>query len=202
MTATTAFAVVATAVAAYQLGASEAVPRAAVRLRYRTRTAVASALGKPARHPARWAAETASYTALCGSLAYSFIRHPRHSTRLMRQMLLVAPRRHPQELKDAVAEAAALHVPGRPVQHLHITIRHPGAHPDLTNVAFRHSRAPQDFTRLTLGGNPDWFGGIKPEQGTREQLEASRDRVKAALRSLPIGPDVHVVVIPIHPREQ
>ncbi len=66
---------------------------------------------------------------------------------------------------------------------------------DLTNVTFRHSRAPGDVTRVTLGGNPDHMGGITAGQGTRAELEDSRERVDAALRALQIGPNIKVLTV-------
>jgi hypothetical protein len=180
-------------VGTYYLGASGLVPDVLHRLRIRTRRVLVWCWGKPGWHPARWAYEGVAHVRSAGTIALAFTFHPRKATVLLRQMLPLFSFRQPAELKDAVAEAARLHVPGETVTSVRFAVY--TGRCDLSNVTFRHGRAPGDVTRITLGGNPDHMGGIKPGQGTRAELTASRDRVEAALAALTIGPAINRLTV-------
>ncbi|MEV6403997.1 hypothetical protein AB0M58_13765 [Streptomyces bobili] len=181
------------ALGSYYLGASGLIPDALHRLRIRTRRVLVWCWLKPGWHPARWAYEGVAHVRSAWSIALAFTFHPRKATVLLRQMLPLFPFRQPTELKDAVAEAARLHVPGKSVISVRFAVYTGSC--DLSNVTFRHGRAPADVTRITLGGNPDHMGSPKPGQGTRAELAASRDRVEAALAALPIGPAIKVLTV-------
>ncbi|MEU5900386.1 hypothetical protein [Streptomyces venezuelae] len=183
------------AVAAYSLGSSGTVPRNARRLRYRVRTTLTSWLAKPAWHPARWAVTAAAHAATSWIIVRAFTLRPAASVRLMRQVLALSPRRQPVELQRAVTEAADLHVPGQRVTHVYFAV-HQHQRVALDNVSFRHGRLPGDVTRITLGGNPVTMGG-PADPDVRAQLQASRDRVAAALSSLKIGPDITSFCVPV-----
>ncbi|MFF8786950.1 hypothetical protein [Streptomyces sp. NPDC015125] len=186
---------IATAVA-YHLGASGIVPRATGRLRSRTRTVLIQWLAKPAWHPARWTVEAVAHVRTASVVVCAFALHPIASTRLMRQVVALAPRHQPDELKNAVAEAARLHVPDQPVTSVRVAIYQPHRTFGLDNVAFRHGRHPEDVTRVTLGGNPISMSG-PTDPDIREQLHGSRERVAAALATLPIGPDITAISVPV-----
>jgi hypothetical protein len=188
------------AVGSYTLGASGLVPCITDRLRRRMRAGAKRWILKPAWHPARWSAEAAFRGLAASRVARAFALHPRRSVSVVRQYRTIAPRRQPRELLDAVAEAAELHLPGCPVTLVRFPVYQPQGVMGLDNVYFRHGRAIEDITRITLGGNPDWMGGLAPGQASREQLEASRERVRAALAALPIGPDVRSVIVPVGPK--
>ncbi|MGW0334299.1 hypothetical protein ACWD0J_20930 [Streptomyces sp. NPDC003011] len=177
----------------YYLGASGLIPETTHRLRVRVRRTLAPWVVKPAWHPARWTYETVVHARSARSIALAFVFHPRKATAYLRQMLPLFPWRQPAELKEAVTEAARLHIPGKPVVAARFAVYQGRC--DLTNVTFRHGRAPDDVTRITLGGNPDHMGGLSPGQGTRAELEASRERVDTALRALPIGPYIRVLTV-------
>ncbi|MFM9452481.1 hypothetical protein [Streptomyces europaeiscabiei] len=185
------------AVGSHTLGASGLVPRAAGRLRRRLRSGVSRGILKPAWHPARWTAETAFWSVTSAKFARGFALHPRRSVSVVQQHRAIAARRQPRELQEAVAETAALHLPGCPVTLVRFPVYQPQGAIGLDNVYFRHGRDLDDVTRVTLGGNPHWMGGLAPGQAGREQLEASRERVRAALAALPIGPDVRSVMVPV-----
>jgi hypothetical protein len=187
------------AVGSYTLGASGVVPRTVDRLRRAMRATVQRWILKSAWHPARWSAEAVSRGLTAARIARSFVLHPRRSVSVVLQYRAIAGRRQPRELRDAVAEAAALHLPGCPVTVVRFPVYQPQGAMGLDNVYFRHGRAIEDITRITLGGNPDWMGGLAPGQASREQLEASRERVRAALAALPIGPDVRSVMVFVDP---
>ncbi|MGA5183019.1 hypothetical protein [Streptomyces pseudogriseolus] len=185
-----------TAVAAYHLGASGTLPRARTRLRYRISRAATRGLSRPATHPARWAAEAASYLYASLGLLSALLRDPVRTICLLRQARAVRPAKLPQELKTAATQAAALHVPGKPVQYLRIAFHHPGARPDLSNVTFVHSRNPEDVTRVTLGGDSPGFGpAITPD--LRAHLRASRERIETTLRTVRVGPNIRSISIPV-----
>ncbi|MEV6403985.1 hypothetical protein AB0M58_13705 [Streptomyces bobili] len=177
----------------YYLGASGLIPETTHRLRVRARRTIARWVLKPAWHPARWAYETVVHALSARGIALAFVFHPRKATACLRQILPLFPWRQPAELKEAVAEAARLHIPGKPVVAARFAFR--DGRCDLTNVTFRHGRAPDDVTRITLGGNPDHYGGLTPGQGTRTELDASRERVDTALRALPIGPYIRALTV-------
>ncbi|MFB7763539.1 hypothetical protein [Streptomyces xiamenensis] len=183
-------------VAAYHLGASGVVPRTRGRLRCAAWTRIDRWLGRPSRHPARWTAEVISHASVILGAARSLTLHPIRTVRLVRQYRHLTPRRLPAELKDAVTEAARLHVPGREVTTARITVYRRERTFALNNVAFRHGRRRDEVTRVTLGGNPVYLGG-PADPGIREQLDASRQRVARALAALPLGPDVTVISIPV-----
>ena len=184
------------AVGSYCLGASGLIPDTTHRQRHRARKTLVRWMLKPAWHPARWTYETARYTLAAWDIALAFTLHPRTATTRLRQWLPLSAHRQPTELKEAVSEAARLHVPGKPVTAVRFTVYQSRC--DLTNVAVRHGRAPDAVTRITLGGNPDHMGGLTPGQGSRAELTASRDRVEAALRALPIGPDIRVLTVRVN----
>ncbi|MGY1548314.1 hypothetical protein [Streptomyces sp. MN6] len=196
MSTETVIAAAGTAVAAYHLGASGVLPSARRRLRNRISRAATRGLSKPATHPARWTAEAASYLYGGLSLLSALIRDPVRTVRVLRQVRAVRPAKLPQELKTAAAQAAALHVPGKPVRYMLVSFHQPGARPDLTNVAFTHSRDGQDVTRVTLGGNSPGFGPAITAD-LRAQLVASRERVEDSLRTVPVGPNIRTVAIPV-----
>ncbi|WP_331752694.1 hypothetical protein OG440_38210 (plasmid) [Streptomyces sp. NBC_00637] len=188
------------AVGSHALGASGLVPRAVGRLRRKVRAGVRSGILKPAWHPARWSAEAAFWSVTSAKFTRAFAVHPRRSVSVVRQYRAIAARRQPRELREAVAETAALHLPGCPVTLVRFPVYQPQGAMGLDNVYFRHGRDPENVTRITLGGNPDWMGGLAPGQASREQLEASRERVRAALAALPIGPDVRSVMVSVDRR--
>ncbi|MGW3308160.1 hypothetical protein ACWDG9_16420 [Streptomyces sp. NPDC001073] len=181
------------AVGSYYLGASGLIPDVLHRLRIRTRRVLVWCCLKPGWHPARWAFEGVAHVHSAWNIALAFVFHPRKASVLLRQMLPLFSFQQPSELKDAVAEAARLHVPGVSVTSARFGVYTGSC--DLSNVTFRYGRAPGDVTRITLGGNPDHMGGLKPGQGTRAELTASRDRVEAALAALPIGPAINRLTV-------
>jgi hypothetical protein len=188
---------VALALSSYALGASGVVPRITQRLHWKAVDTLRRWRRKPANHPARKAAQVLSHVVEAGTIARAFVFNPRHTTHVLRQYRAVHPRRQPQELKDAVAEAARLHVPGKQVTLVRFAVFQPECVWELNNVAFYHGHTPEDVTRCTLGGNPVWFGSRTEGQGSRTELTTSRDRVEAALKALPIGPDIHHIIVPL-----
>lgn len=191
----TAVVVGGTAVAAYHLGATGLVPRARRRAGRSIGRAVTRGLSKPPTHPARWAAEAVSYTVTGVVLLCRFLTDPVRTTRFVREVQAVRQAARSPEVRAAVARAAAVHS-DRPVRTMHIRYHHPGARPDLQNVALVHSRDGRDVTYVTLGGNaPGW--GEPIDDVRRAQLVAARESLEQALRTVPVGPNIHGIAVKV-----
>jgi hypothetical protein len=148
-------------------------------------------------HPVRTALHCARTVAV---VAMAYATDPSRAYRATRAYYSVHPRKLPGELTAAVAEMATLHLPDAPLAFVSFPVYHDakdGPSYGTDNVAF--VRLDGQVDRLTLGGNPDWFGGLTPRQSEagRRALEDSRDRVVAALGALNPTPDVRAVRVPL-----
>lgn len=183
----------------YWIGSTKADYRLFDAIRRLLRRAECAALK---RGPSSWLTWYPLQCVYAAQLARRFVIRPRTTLALVRAARVLFPRNPPQEIVDAVAEAARLHLPGRtPPQYFYVRICD-GSHAALDNVIFE---GPEGSFWITLGISGGQFGNRPGEYladgVTPQMLTRSKDRVDAAIAALAPLP-TGTLRIPLHPADR